>query len=217
MDGDQPPSTEDLIEILLERSQTSLDELRTYPHGHQFPITDAVVKPPRQGHNARFDVMPADVLDELHRYRAEPVAQHRAGPDREFTHLLSSRRMRDLYNSYGVLMPTVRKRNKYNPAYLNSEDLEQLGLADGQLVEIISAHGRTQAILKCDDTMRSGVVALSQCWGGTPGKEDVMVDGSCVNALIDTDTHFESINAMPHMSSVPVRFEPLPQKAKAAA
>jgi len=217
MDGDQPPSTEDLIEILLERSQTSLDELRAYPHGHQFPITDAVVKPPRQGHEARFDVMPADVLDELHRYQTEPVAQHRAGPDREFTHLLSSRRMRDLYNSYGVLMPTVRKRNKYNPAYLNSEDLEQLGLADGQLVEIISAHGRTQAILKCDDTMRSGVAALSQCWGGTPGKEDVMVDGSCVNALIDTDTHFESINAMPHMSSVPVRFEPLPQKAKAAA
>ena len=55
--------------------------------------------------------------------------------------------------------------------------------------------------------MRRGVVALSQGWGGLPGKEDIMVDGSCVNALIDTDKHFESINAMPHMTSVPVRFE----------
>ena len=55
--------------------------------------------------------------------------------------------------------------------------------------------------------MRRGVIALSQGWGGTPGKEDVMVDGTCVNALIDTATHYENINAMPHMSSVPVRFE----------
>jgi len=217
MDGEEPPTTEELIEILLERSQTSIDELLAYRHGKQFPRGEDVVKPARPGHDAKFDVMPADVLDELHRYRNEPVARHRAGPGREFTHLLSSRRMRDLYNSYGILMPTVRKRNKYNPAYLNSEDLAELGFESGQLVEIISAHGCTQAILERDDTMRRGVVALSQCWGGTPGEEDVMIDGSCVNALVDTDKHFESINAMPHMSSVPVRFVPVPQTATVAA
>lgn len=217
INSDEAPTTEDLIKILLERSQTSLDELRAYPHGRQFPMKEDFVKPPRPGHDAKFDVMPADVLDELNRYRNEPVAQHRAGPSRDFTHLLSSRRMRDLYNSYGILMPTVRKRNKYNPAYLNGDDLAELGLESGQLVEIISAHGRTRAILERDDTMRRGVVALSQGWGGTPGQEDIMIDGSCVNALVDTDKHFESINAMPHMSSVPVRFEPVRQATAIAA
>ena len=217
LDGNEPPTTEHLIEILLENSQTSLDELRTYQHGRQFPMKEDFVKPPRPGHDAKFDVMPADVLDELHRYQNEPVAQHRAGPGGEFTHLLSSRRLRDLYNSYGILMPTVRKRNKYNPAYLNSEDLAELGFEPGQLVEIISAHGRTRAIVERDNTMRRGVVALSQGWGGLPGKEDIMVDGSCVNALIDTDKHFESINAMPHMTSVPVRFEPVAVNEAAAA
>lgn len=206
MDGDEPPTTEGLISILLERSQTSLEELRAYPHGRQFPLEGGIVQPPRPGHEAQFDVMPADVLAELRQYIVEPYAQDRAGPGREFTHLLSTRRMRDLYNSYGVSMPSVRKRNKYNPAYLNGDDLAELGIEPGTLVEIISSHGRTKAILERDDTMRHGVVALTQGWGGVPGQENVMVDGSCVNALIDTDTHYENINAMPHMSAVPVRF-----------
>ncbi|MEP6786101.1 MAG: molybdopterin-dependent oxidoreductase [Sphingomonadales bacterium] len=216
MTGDEPPTTEDLIAILLERSQTSLDELSGYPHGRQFPMEGGAIKPPRPEHNAQFDVMPADVLDELRRYMDEPVARKRAGTGREFTHLLSTRRMRDMYNSYGILMPTVRKRNKYNPAYLHSDDLAELGIEPGTLVEIVSAHGRTQAILELDDTMRRGVVALSQGWGGTPGKENIMVDGSCVNALIDTDTHYENINAMPHMTAVPVRFVPVPQSELAS-
>ena len=208
LDGDEPPSTEDLIAILLERSQTSLEELRSYPHGRQFPIAGGVVKPPRPGHDAVFDVMPADVLAELHQYMGEPVATQRAGLGKEFTHLLSTRRMRDVYNSLGTALPSVRKRNKYNPAYLHSDDLAELEMAPGTRVEIISAHGRTQAILERDDTMRRGVVSLSQGWGGTPGQEDVLVDGTCVNALIDTAVHFEDINAMPHMSAVPVRFRP---------
>ena len=39
------------------------------------------------------------------------------------------------------------------------------------------------------------------------------IDGTCVNALIDTDVHFEEINAMPHMTAVPVRFAPIMQRA----
>lgn len=217
LNGDEPPTTLELIEILLENGQTSLDELRRYPHGRQFPIGDQRVKPPRPGHDAKFDVIPTDVLDELQRYRNDPAAQDRAGPGREFTHLLSTRRLRDLYNSYGILMPTVRKRNKYNPVFVNSTDLTELGLEPGQLVEIVSAHGRTRAIVESDETMRRGVVALSQGWGGIPGKEDIMVDGSCVNALVDTDKHFETINAMPHMSAIPVRFEAIAKQEAAAA
>jgi len=209
LDGDEPPTTEDLLRIQLERSQTTLEELKAYPHGRQFPVAEGVVKPPRPGHDARFDVMPADVLAELRQYKCEPVAAQRAGRGKEFTHLLSTRRMRDMYNSLGVTMASVRKRNKYNPAYLHGDDLADLEIDAGACVEIISPHGRTRVILERDDTMRRGVVSLSHGWGGTPGREDVLIDGTCVNALIDTDVHFEDINAMPHMTGVPVRFAPI--------
>jgi hypothetical protein len=38
---------------------------------------------------------------------------------------------------------------------------------------------------------------------------DPSVAGSSANALIDTDVNFESINAMPHMTAVPVNIVPL--------
>ena len=42
-------------------------------------------------------------------------------------------------------------------------------------------------------------------WGGIPGAEDhPELEGTSVNALIDTDANFEAINAMPHMSALPV-------------
>jgi len=37
----------------------------------------------------------------------------------KFTHLLSSRRMRDIYNSIGTYVLGMRARTPYNPAYLN--------------------------------------------------------------------------------------------------
>lgn len=213
LDNNEPPTTEELIGILLEKSQTSLEELRQYPHGRQFPIKEAYIQPPRPGNDAKFDVMPADVLAELEAYSSRPIAEERAGLGKEFTHLLSTRRMRDLSNSIGIAISSVRKRNKTNPAYMNGDDLAALGLTPGTRVEIVSAHGRTYATVEQDDTMRRGVVSLSQGWGGTPGKEDLMIDGTCVNALIDTDRNFETINAMPHMSAVPVRFEPVREDA----
>jgi len=209
MEGDEPPTTEELIGILLENSQTSLEELKTYPSGRMFPIDGGVVNPPRPGQDAQFDVMPADVLAELRRYTKGPAAEQRAGRNREFTHLLSTRRLRDTYNSLGTQIESVRKRQKYNPAFLHHDDLAELGMPAGTFVDIVSAHGRTRAVLERDDTMRRGVVSLSQGWGGTPGQEDVLTDGTCVNAIVDTAVHFESINAMPHMSAVPVRFVPV--------
>ncbi len=205
LDGNVPPSTEDLLAVLLEPSQTSLEELRAYPHGHDFPVDGGFVQPPRPGQDALFDVMPTDVLEELESYLAQPAAAQRAIRAGGFTHLLSTRRMRDVYNSYGLTLASVRKRNKYNPAYLHGDDLAELGLNPGDCVKIVSPHGQAKAIVERDDTVRPGVVSLSQGWGGTPGKEDILVDGTCVNALIDTDRHYESINAMPHMSAVPVR------------
>lgn len=203
------PSIEELLNIYLANSHTSLEELRQYPHGRQFPIAEAYVQPRRPDRNdARFDVMPDDVLAELGQYAAAPPSTARAGAGGEFTHLLVSRRQRDIMNSMGTQLQSVRKRNKYNPACLNGRGLRDLGMEPGQRVEIVSAHGRTQAFLGLDDTLRDGVVSLSHGWGGAEDN-DPLVHGTSVNSLIDTDRNFESINAMPHMSAVPIRISPL--------
>ena len=101
----------------------------------------------------------------------------------------------------------MRKRNKYNPASLHGDDLAELGLDAGTLVEIISAHGRIQQIVERDDTMRRGWYPRARDGAARPARK--MSGGwQLFNALIDTDVHYEEINAMPHMTAVPGSFRP---------
>src|SRR3546814_18173894 len=84
----------------------------------------------------------------------------------------------------------------YNPAFLHSADLAARGIAAGDLIEIVSAHGRVSAIASVDDAVKPGVVSLAHGWGALPGSnEDPAVTGTAVNALIDTDRYYEPINA----------------------
>jgi len=169
------------------------------------------VLPARPGHEALFHPMPDDVLDELNRFIA---AEDKPGQFRRdgqtFTHLLASRRMRDMFNSNGRYVRTVRQRTPHNPAYLNPEDLAALGIAEGDTVEISSSSGRAIAIAGADPHIKRGVVSMAHGWGALPGSnEDPSVTGTAVNALIDTDKHYESVNAMPHMSGIPVNIAPV--------
>ena len=155
--------------------------------------------------------MPADVAEELARFLAEnggPGQWSRDG--RSFTHLLSSRRMRDLFNSNGRFVDTVRERTPFNPAFLHPDELASLGLRAGDKVELQSAHGRAIAIVEEDPALRRGVVSLAHGWGDPPGSNaSVEEAGTPVNRLIDTDRNFEAINSMPHMSAIPANILPL--------
>jgi anaerobic selenocysteine-containing dehydrogenase len=155
--------------------------------------------------------MPEDVKEELAGFLASASEPGRHVSDGKiFTHLMSTRRMRDLFNSNGRHVRTVRKRTPYNPAYLHPDDLAALGIVAGDRIEIRSAHGRIAAIAGEDRDVKPGVVSIAHGWGALPGSnEDPSVTGSAVNALIDTDRHFEPINAMPHMSAVPVNIAPM--------
>ncbi|WP_380875936.1 oxidoreductase [Sphingomonas sp. DBB INV C78] len=211
LDTDRVPSTDELIELVMHGAPVTLDELRDHPHGLFADIGDQVVLPPRPDATGWFDLMPDDVQEELDRFLATDGAPGRFMRDGQaFTHLLSTRRMRDLFNSNGRFVRTVRKRTPYNPAFLHPDDLAALGVAAGDRVEIVSAFGRVVAIADEDATIKPGVVSIAHAWGGLPGSnEDPAVTGTAVNALIDNDRHFEAVNAMPHMSAVPVNIIPL--------
>ena len=203
---DTAPTTDELLAIRCQHPLAPLPEIKRHPSGKVYAEAQTIVGPPRPEATATFDVMPDDVRDEM----AEVAAQiHATSAPRNdglrFTHLLSTRRMRNFYNSIGMHWSGTRKRNPYNPAYLNPADLAELGLVSGDRVTITSDHASIDAIVEADAAVRSGVVSMAVAWGGLPGEElDPATHGASTNMLITTDRDTDPLNAMPRMSAIPV-------------
>ncbi|AMK19940.1 MULTISPECIES: molybdopterin-containing oxidoreductase family protein [Sphingobium] len=195
------PDAEDLIAIRARRSAVPLDEIKAHPGGKIFDLADIHVQPARAEATGRFDVMPADVADELRAATAYC-------PNGDFTHLIATRRMRDLYNSNGYHLRTTRARNPYNPVALHPDDMTSLGLAEGDEVEIQSEVATVRAVAKSDPTLKPGVITISHGWGGVPGRQgDPRAGGTSINPLISDHEHVEIVNAMPRMSAIPVNLK----------
>ena len=206
----EPPANEDLVALVLRNAPVPFDTIRQHPEGRIFDVPPAFVEPPRPEATGRFAVMPADIAAELGDVLAEGGAQEQ---DRtEFPFMLSVRRLRGLVNSLGILQPEIRKRHPVNGAGVHPDDLAELGLQDGDMIDILSETGRVPARVEADPTMRRGVVSMSHCWGGLPGEDDdYEAFGASTNLLTRTDRFVETINAMPRMTAIPVRVVPRDQ------
>jgi anaerobic selenocysteine-containing dehydrogenase len=199
LDGGEPPTNDELIALLIENAQVPLDELVRHPHGRLFDdLEPIVVEPARPEATDRFELMPDDVFAELEDYRAGTSADG-------FTHRMTVRRMRQAMNSLDPASPTL----KHNPAFMSPADIEELGLAAGDQVEIVSDHSRIAGIVEPDERLRPGVVSMSHCHGGLPGEDEDPRLGSCTGRLVDARRHHQAINAMPTMSGLPVRIVPV--------
>jgi len=200
-----PPDTEHLLDLITKHSQLPLAEVRKHPGGVLFRSEPQFVAPADPDRAGAFDVAPADVRAELAEVRGEwPDGAAAATPAR-FTHRLAVRRMRDVMNSSYRAIPAIHSRVPYNPASLHPADLAALGLAEGEEVEIESAHGRIPAIVKADETVRRGVVTVSHGFGGLPWEAlPYRQAGANTNLLTSIDQHAQTINAMPRFSAVPV-------------
>jgi anaerobic selenocysteine-containing dehydrogenase len=210
IDMETAPTTDQLLDIVIQAAPVTIDDLKAHPEGIDLAPAAQFVLPARPEAKACFDPMPSDVAAEMEVFLGMPSSVARLTPDEGYTHLMMTRRMRDLFNSHGRFVSTVRKRTPYNPAFLHPDDLERIGLSEGDRVELFSRHGRVVAIVSGDPDLKPGIVSIAHGWGALPGSnEDPSVTGTAVNALIDTDQNFEAINAMPHMSAVPVGILPL--------
>ena len=97
----------------------------------------------------------------------------------------------------------------FNAAYINPDDLSDLGIAGGERIGITSAHGRIDAIAEADDSLRRGIVSMSHGWGGLPDDDqDITEKGVSVNLLVSGKlSDLDPINGMAVMTGVPVRIE----------
>jgi anaerobic selenocysteine-containing dehydrogenase len=205
-----------MLAIRAADGRVKLDEMKKYPSGNSFPFESERVSAPRPEGTAKFDVMPADVrgeLDEALRYDITP--DNIVSKGKKFSYLVSCRRMRHMFNSVGSIgMPSIRAKTKFNPAYINPADMADLGLANGDHVEVESDVGKITAIAEADETMRQGVISIPHGFGPPTGEMDED-GGVSIGALIVADEFYQHINAIPRMTAIPVNIRRLNSRMKA--
>ncbi|MCP4906760.1 MAG: molybdopterin-dependent oxidoreductase, partial [bacterium] len=207
IDPEDPPSKKELLERLTQGARIPLSTIRGSEGGRLYPEAATKAAAAFEGIEARLDVAPEGVPEELAELRAERIPiPGRYGEDGTFTHLLIARRMRHVMNSVGQGWPESSKRGTTNPAFLCRADCEALGFAAGDLVEIESEHETILGVIEPVDDLQPGVVSMSHAWGSGGGREtDVRKLGAHTGRLVATNKFFDPTTGMVRMSAIPVR------------
>lgn len=214
LDMTETPSSDDLLDRLARDATVPLDAVKAHPSGGVFDRPAPIVQPAREGRVARLDLAPEDVVAELAACREEmretPMVDGVAA-----THLLVSRREREMMNSFGRDLSVTRKRFPTNPAWMHPEDIAALGLVDGARVRIAAEHDAISAEVRGDASVKRGVISMSHGWGGLVG-DDPRAAGASTTRLVARDRAVQTINAMPRLSGIPVLVKAMETAAKAA-
>jgi anaerobic selenocysteine-containing dehydrogenase len=217
VDIDVKPTTDELMELEAADARIPLSEVKRYPSGHVFEAARKTVGP-RRPEAARFDFAPQLFLSDLAEVAREPVVDGGGyHPGEHYTHRLASRRLRQAFNSTGVHLAGLNRRGPGNPAYLSPADMAAAGLADGDLVEIISEHGSVVGVARTDDGLAPGVVSMAHAWGALPGEGDIAAHpetGACTNRLVANDRDFEPLVGQCRQSGIPVNLRPVARASR---
>jgi anaerobic selenocysteine-containing dehydrogenase len=199
---DRPTSGEDIWDRLCSGGRVDLGEIRLHPHGLA-PEGPAVIVEAVTPSADRFQLADESLIAELASTLSETIE---AG----FDLLLISRRMWEYYNSWGQDVASVRKRWGANPAFLNPQDMVDLGITEGATVTVASPRGELVAVARSDSDLPRGVVSMAHCWGSSTGglDEDTAAVGSCTNVLVDAGSDLDQIVGMARQSAIPVRVTP---------
>jgi anaerobic selenocysteine-containing dehydrogenase len=207
-DADEPETADALWDRLCGAGAVPLSEVRAHPHGLLADVPAAVIETMRDdvAATARLELADPEMLDELDAVLRE--GSMRAGDDK-WPFLLTSRRMTEYFNSWGQDIPAVRRRHGVNPAFLHPSDVEALGLVDGELALIESAHGIIRAVVQSAPDVAPSTVSIAHCWGGEPEDDDVRTVGSQVNDLVSNEDPISDEVGMARQSAIPVRVRPM--------
>ena len=206
LDAHAPLVTDDLHQLLCRKARIPFDEVKRHPHGALFEDPAIVVAPRDDGWQHRLQVGDATMMDELVTVAAEPLLDH-AGvrADERFTHRLVSRRLPDVYNSNGLEIAALRRRHPHNPAYMHPDDLDDLGLRTGAIVEIDSGHAQILGIVEAAPDVKRGVISMAHAWGDVPKWDaEVRTIGSNTGRLTANDRDYDPVTGIPTMSAIPV-------------
>ncbi|HIG42533.1 MAG: molybdopterin-dependent oxidoreductase [bacterium] len=213
---DQRPTKYDVLEKLTPGSRIPLKEIASKGKGHIFDEVQVTVEPGRSDHDSQFQLLPEGVAEELKEVLTENIWRDGKIIDdnREFTHLLISRRLKHVFNSSGQQLEGLQKKGTTNNAYMNPQDLTDLGVKPGDLIEIESAAGMLVGVVEAAKDVKPGVISMAHAWGDIPDNwGDVRTKGSSTNRLVDDNRTYDRITGMPRMSAIPVNVRHVPEVA----
>lgn len=213
-DMETKPSSDWVLDGLMNGSRISLDEIRSHRHGKIYDDLEVRVEPGDSDTLDRLEVGNPDMLEELGTIRAEhdgnprAIASESASHDEAFPFRLISRRLPNVYNSSGRDIAKLNGRKPYNPAFLHPEDLSMLGLTKGDIVEITSPHASILGVVEPAPEVRRGVISMAHCFGAAPSRDErpdeVREIGSNTSRLVDNERDFDPHTGIPRMSAIPV-------------
>jgi anaerobic selenocysteine-containing dehydrogenase len=109
-------------------------------------------------------------------------------------------------NSLGTELPALARKGTTNAAYMNPDDVLELGLSDGDLIDITSPRSSLVGVVESAADVRRGVISMAHSWGGASLVDDKVRDiGSPTNRLVSTDQASDPVTGMPVQSAIPVR------------
>jgi anaerobic selenocysteine-containing dehydrogenase len=194
----EKPDPEDLCRYLAKDSIVPFDEIRASPSGVSPRMEPRFVKPAPPDAPGRLELCPPDVAEELAALAAD-------APEPGFRYRLTCRRVLHALNSAFVESRGARQRFPVNYAHLNPDDMRAEGVADGDLIEIVSEFGRVRTLAKGEDRLRRGVISMTHMFGPLVGSADPAAEGGAnVGQLTSLTKHVQRINFMPRFSAIPV-------------
>lgn len=209
LDMHQAPTSEALWEMLLKGSPVPLAEVRKHPDGHVFDRGNPRVAEGEPTTAGRLDVGNTVMLEELVTLQASDPDEAHAG----YRFRLVSRRLADVLNSAWHSNEKLTRRWKYNPAFMHPDDMHELGVSAGEVVEITSCRASIHGVVEPADDIRRGVISMTHCFGDLPEDErDVFSQGSNTGRLTPIDRDYDPYTGIPRMSTIPVNVRPAPQQ-----
>ncbi|MBV9661673.1 MAG: molybdopterin-dependent oxidoreductase [Acidimicrobiales bacterium] len=216
LDMTHKPTTDDLLELLHRGSRIPLAEVKRFEGGALFREPRVVIAPMDPGWTGRLDVGNAEMMADL-RDVSEEVAEAEVDEEGRRIFRLVCRRLTHMMNSAGANLPASNHGKAYNPAFMHPGDLAELGLNNGDVVELRSARAKIVAIVEADSNVRRGVISMAHSFGDVPERDEAYREiGSNTGRLVAIADRYERYSGQPRMSNVPVTVAPLITAATAA-
>ncbi len=203
-DMTERPDTDEIIDRSYHGSRMPLEEVRANLRTVHLDKKLAV-EPADENATAKFTPAPADFVAELADVLAE-TADTFAGSDVSgYPFRLVSRRLKHVLNSTGTELPGLARKGTTNPAYMHPDDVTELGLESGDVIEISSPQASLLGVVEASDDVKRGVISMAHSWGGRSlTDEKVREIGSPTSRLVSTDVGHDPVTGMVVSSAIPV-------------
>jgi anaerobic selenocysteine-containing dehydrogenase len=204
---------DDVLAVETQGSRVPLTEVMRHRHGYREEGSPSrVVEEPGGDDGVRLDVGAVAMVAQL-----GDVATLSADVDRDYPFRLVSRRDLEVCNSANRNIAALTGDRTYNLVYVHSDDLIELGVRPGDVVEITSRRATIVAVVHSADDLRRGVVSCAHGWGDADGDaSELWRHGSSTNRLIADDVDYDPWSGIPVMSAIPVRLRKVTAALKRA-